>query len=146
MMVMVTSPSDQFMLRSRGLETGASVWVAKFFFTQRCQFRGDWSQGITSFTSKSQSNIFAREEMQRHLSYYIFSLTMDTNHVSKNPRVLKAEPDLYVHRRPVRVNIFLYFWLIVIPSPLWSPVNCYSEERRPMANVGVYSYISTKDC
>ena len=66
--------------------------------------------------------------MQRHLSYYIFSLTMDMNHVSKNPRVLTAtQPSVYGPRRPVRVNIFLYFWLSVNPSPLSSPVNYYSD-------------------
>ena len=30
--------------------------------------------------------------MQRHLSYYIFSLTMDMNPVSRNPRVRAAQP------------------------------------------------------
>ena len=76
--------------------------------------------------------------MQLHLSYNFFSLTTDVNRVSHNPRVPTAQQG--VKDSPgVRVHYF-YFWLFV--NYFSSPVNGYSEGRRPLANVGVHSYIS----
>ena len=67
------------------------------------------------------------------------------NRVSQNPRVLAPQQDagrVGDWLSGVRVHNFFCFWLSV-NSPS-SPVNGYSEGRWPMANVGVYSYISTK--
>ena len=42
---------------------------------------------MTSFTSESDSNLFAGEKIQRHFVFFFFSLTTDMNHNSQNPRV-----------------------------------------------------------
>ena len=63
----------------------------------RCQFRGDWFQRIASVTSESDSNTFAGEDTQCHLSYYSFGLTTDMNSfslslsLSQNPPVPTAQ-------------------------------------------------------
>ena len=108
----------------------------------KCQFRGDWSQRKANPTSESDSTTFAGEEMQRHLSYYFFSLTTDINGVCQNPRVPAAERSMTITAPGVRAHCFFCFWLSV--NSLSSPVNGYSGGRWPMANVGVHSYISTK--
>ena len=62
---------------------------------------------MTSFTSESNSNPFAGEEMQRHLSYYFFSLTTDVNRVSQNPLVPAAQSvNLNTGVPGVRVHFF----------------------------------------
>ena len=101
---------------------------------------------MRGLTSESDSNtFFAGEETQRHFSYYFFSLTTDINRASKNPRVPAAQPDSDKHDDKyvlgVRV-LFFCFWLSV--NLLSSPVYGYSEGRRPMADVGVHSYLNTK--
>ena len=63
----------------------------------RCQFRGDSSQQmpVASLTTTSEcasdSNTFAGEVMQLHLSHYFSSLTTDMNRDSQNPRVPAAQ-------------------------------------------------------
>ena len=46
---------------------------------------------MASLTSESDSITFADEETQYHISFYSFSLTMDMNRVSRNPRVPVAQ-------------------------------------------------------
>ena len=79
----VTSPWHHRLLHPRGL-------VLKLPGL-RCRFRGDWSQRMASFSSEFDSTPFAGEEMQRHLSYCLFSLTTDMSHVSQNTRVPAAQ-------------------------------------------------------
>ena len=63
--------------------------------------------------------------MQRHLSYYFFSLTTDINRVSRNARVPAAQRGVNGHG--VCLRYFFCFWLSV--NSLSSPVNGYSEGR-----------------
>ena len=80
--------------------------------------------------------------MQCHFSYYFFSLTTDIDRASENPVVAMVLPKPGSHFDPgVRIQI-LPLWLSV--NSISSPDNGFSEERRPMANVGVYPYIGTK--
>ena len=92
------------------------------------------------------SHICRREsrKIQHHLSYCFFSLTSDMNyHVSQNPPVLQLELRSGIgNSMPgVRVHYFSVSWLSV--NSLSSPVNDYSEQRWPTANVGVHSCINT---
>ena len=102
---------------------------------------------MASSTSESDSNTFAYEEMQYHFSYYFFSLTTDMNCFAQSPQVPALTPKNNLkmgygdHGPPGVRGRFFFFWLSV--NSLLSPVNGYSEGRRPTANVGVRSYIST---
>jgi hypothetical protein len=83
---------------------------------------------MASLTSESDSTTFAGEEMQRHLTYYFFSLTSDMNHVSQSPPVPAAPQGMTdITIREVRVHYFFASWLSV--NSLSSPVNGYSVER-----------------
>ena len=95
---------------------------------------------MTGLTSESDSNTFSGEEMH-HLSYYFFSLTTDINRASKNPRVPAAKPDSDKHddKYVLGVRVFFFCFRLSV-NFLSSPVNGYSEGRRPMADVGVHSY------
>ena len=69
------------------------------------------------------------------------------NRDSQNLRVPEVPNDLPmtwgIYNEPgVRVHFFFCFWLSV--NSLSSPVNGSSEGRRPTANVGVRSFISSK--
>jgi hypothetical protein len=81
---------------------------------------------MASFTSESDSNTFAGEEMQRHLSYYFFSLTTDMNPASQNPRVPAAWDGLTGYVPGVCVH---YILLLTVCQFLSSPVNGYFEGR-----------------
>ena len=131
--LIVTSPWHHRMLHPRGL--------VPTLLGLRCQFRGDWSQQMATITSESDSTTFAGEVIQRHLSYYLFSLTTDMNSVSQNTQVPAVQQGNTKTGQGVRFHYCL-LWLSV--NSLSSPVNGYSEGRWPMANVGVHSYMSTK--
>jgi hypothetical protein len=81
---------------------------------------------MVSFTSESDSNTFAEEEIKRHLSYYIFSLTTDMNPASQNPLVPTAWGGLAGSVPGVRVH---YILLLAVYQFLSSPVNGYFEGR-----------------
>ena len=72
---------------------------------------------MANLTSESGSTTFAGEEMQRHLSYYFFSLTTDMNRASQNPRVPAAQQDM-CFAPGVRVHYFLL--LVVFQFPFVS--------------------------
>ena len=101
---------------------------------------------MTGLTSESDPSTFSGEEMQRHLSYYFFSLTTDINRSSKNPRVPAAKPGSDKHDNSYVCGVCVLFFFCFWPSVnfVLCSVNGYSEGRRPMADVGVYSFISTK--
>ena len=74
---------------------------------------------MASLISESDSTTFTSEEMQRHLSYYYFSLTTDMNRVSQNPRVPTAQRDMVTGCAPgVRVHYFFASGCLSIPFRL----------------------------
>ena len=137
MTLMVTSSSGHHLvLHPRGLVPRLlGLW---------CQFRGDWSQRITTSTSESDFNILQARRYNIICHTIFFSLTTNMNHDSQNPRVPTAQdkgvPGCAVH------GVCPFFFPSGCRSfiSLSSPVNGYSEGRWQMANVGVHSYISTK--
>ena len=129
MMLMVTSSWDLCMLHPCGLVPKLlGPWY---------QFRGDWSRRIAIFTSEFDSNTFAGEEIQRHLSYYFFSLTTDMKRVSKNPRVPAVQPGVRYNTNVagVRVRYFFAFWLCVVnlnPLSIQSMATLKEGDQRQM--------------
>ena len=108
--------------------------------SRHCQSRGDWSQRMASLTSEYDSNSFVGEEMQHQLSHYFSSFTKDMNRDTQYPfvpAVQKGKSKDYGHVPGVRVHVFCFSLYV---NSLSSPVNGYSEERWPKANVGVHSH------
>ena len=58
--------------------------------------------------------------MQRHLSYYFFSLTTDINGVCQNPRVPAAERSMTITAPGVRAHCFFASGCLSIPFRLQS--------------------------
>ena len=110
---MVTSPWDHCGILPRGLVPRLP--------RLRCQFRGDWSQRITTSTSESDSNTLAGEEMQHHLSYYFFSLTTDMNRDSQNLRVPQAaeQDKVIIPKHSVRGVCPFFFFPAVCHLTHW---------------------------
>ena len=139
MILMVTSPWNHRLLRPRGL---VSILLGLL-----SQFRGDWSQWMTSFSSESDSNTFTGEVMQCHLLYYIFSVSLqrwipslriheclEWNQAGLKILILSLIPGYRC------VSIIIFFGLSV--NSLSSLVNVDSVWRWPKSNVGVHSCIS----
>ena len=86
---------------------------------------------MTSFTSESDSNVLAGEEIQRHFVLFFFSssLTTDMNRNSQNPRVPVSRGFWHgAFASGVRVRYF-FDSDSLFNNSLSSPVNGYSERR-----------------
>ena len=76
---------------------------------------------MVTLTSKSDSSTFSGEDMQleRHLSYYFFSLTTNINCDSQNARVPVAQRDICDQSAPgVRIHFFFTPGCLSIPFRL----------------------------
>ena len=105
----------------------------------RFQFHGDWSQWIASFISEFPTHLRARR--CKVICNTIFSVSLRTWIASLAiHECLRRNQTVVI--LPGCVFIIICIWLSV--NSLSSPVNGYSEGRRPMPNVGVHSYISTQ--
>ena len=133
-MLMVTSLWHVRMLHPCGLVPN--------FWRLWCQFRGGWSQPIANLTSEFDSNTFAGEETQHHLSYFFFSsLTTDVNRVSQNPRVPASHGE--PRTNGVRIHFIICFWFFVnfpFVTRYWEWLLWRKVTKRICGSFIVYNY------
>ena len=143
-MVTFPSPRRKHGIHARGLMLNLNLLTLNLARVRplRRQFRGDWSQRMTSFTSEFDSNKIAGQDSSViEVCHTTFSVSLRTS--TAHQRIhqwLRHRQMLTMIAGYVSIIFCFCQWLSLSLSSIpFRPVNDYSEGRWPIANVGVHS-------